>query len=227
MTNYGWSIHYSDSRFAPPGKKSLEAAGRSRIAPGQILSKEDGQKVYCWRAQLVHAPSIWREVEILGRQSISELDSILRDAFHHDIFDHLSGFWKRIVRGGSSRKRYREVRIADVHPYESTADEDTTIAALKFNVGDQMKYVYDFGDWIEHILELQSIGEAESGVDYPREVARNKPKYEYCIECQEEGKKTIATWTCYTCSNEKQIDVFLCGNCMNKHGEHYTQEILY
>jgi len=35
---------------------------------------------------------------------------------------------------------------------------------------DQLKYVFDFGDWIEHTLTLVAIHPAEQGVEYPREV---------------------------------------------------------
>jgi len=35
---------------------------------------------------------------------------------------------------------------------------------------DPLKYVFDFGDWIEHTLTLVAIHPAEQGVEYPREV---------------------------------------------------------
>jgi hypothetical protein len=228
MKTNGWDIHYSDSRPSPLEKITAEATSQRRASLTPPFPKEEGQKVYRWRAELLHSPSIWREIEILGRQSLTEIDSILRDAFEHDTWDHLSGFWKLVARGGGPRKHYREVEIGDVNPFEPTAEEHTAIAALKLNVGDQLKYVYDFGDWIEHTLELKSIGEAEKDVRYPRQVARNKPKYENCMECQKKGKQTIATQICITCSNEMGNDVLLCENCMNEHNEdHYTEEILY
>jgi len=40
---------------------------------------------------------------------------------------------------------------------------------------DPLKYVFDFGDWIEHTLTLTAIHPPERGVKYPREVSRNKP----------------------------------------------------
>ncbi len=98
---------------------------------------------------------------------------------------------------------------------------------MKLQVGDQLKYVYDFGDWIEHTLELQSISNPEKGVRYPREVARNEPKYEYCVECQKKGKQTIATWRCHFCSDEEKREILICENCLENHEDHYTDEILY
>jgi hypothetical protein len=114
-----------------------------------------------------------------------------------------------------------------VNPFEEGEGSDTPIAALKLQVGDQLKYVYDFGDWIEHTLELQAIGDPQKGVRYPREIGRNKPKYVYCDDCEQKGKQTIATWICYTCSNEEQEDVVLCEACMEEHEDHYVVELLY
>jgi hypothetical protein len=123
------------------------------------------------------------------------------------------------------------VDIGTVNPFEYGEGSDTKIAELELNVGDNLKYVYDFGDWIEHKLELKSIGNLEKGIQYPREVGRNIPKYEDCVECQKEGKQTAATWICYTCTNENQKDFLLCEECMNIHIErdddHYVEELLY
>lgn len=227
IVSNGWLIHYSDSGFSPIEMMYAEATGQSLLAEPEPFSIEEAKQVYHFRAQLTHQPSIWREIEIIGKQTLEDLDDILRRAFMHDTSDHLSGFWKRVARGGGYRKRYREVELATVNPFEDGEGSDTPIAALKLRVGDQLKYVYDFGDWIEHILKLQSIGEHEKGIRYPRETGRNKPKYQNCIECQEESKQTIATWICYTCSDEEQRDYLLCEQCLEKHEDHYVEEIIY
>ncbi len=93
---------------------------------------------------------------------------------------------------------------------------------------DRLKYVYDFGDWVEHVLTLKAIVEPEKKVSYPREVARNKPKIQYCTVCQEEGKKVAAKWVCVTCSNELGVETLLCDEhaADEEHEDHYTVEIL-
>jgi Zn finger protein HypA/HybF involved in hydrogenase expression len=227
MTTDGWRIHYPDSGFSLLDRMFANATGQSLVAPGGSFTKEEGLQVFRLRAQLAHKPSIWREVEVQGKQTLEDLDHVLRNAFQHDASDHLSGFWKRVVRKGGQRKRYREVDVGTVNPFEYAEGSDTAVAALKLQVGDQLKYVYDFGDWIEHTLELQSIGSPAKGVRYPMEVARNKPKYEYCDECQKKGKQTVAAWICYTCSNEEQRDHVLCGKCLRKHEDHYVDGLLY
>lgn len=133
-----------------------------------------------------------------------------------------------VAREGATRKRYREVDIGTVNPFEYAEGSDTKIITLEMGVGDRLKYVYDFGDWIEHALELKSIKAPEKGVEYPRETARNEPKYQYCDECKKNGKETIATMTCYTCLHEEQGETLLCENCAEEHDEeHYIMEILY
>ncbi len=53
--------------------------------------------------------------------------------------------------------------------------EDQSIAELELQPGDALKYVYDFGDWIEHRLILEEIFEPQAKAIYPRIVAQNKP----------------------------------------------------
>ncbi len=44
------------------------------------------------------------------------------------------------------------------------------LAGLGLKVGAELEYLYDFGDSLRHTLVLQSIGDAEQGVKYPRVV---------------------------------------------------------
>ncbi|MCL0078134.1 plasmid pRiA4b ORF-3 family protein [Dehalococcoidia bacterium] len=91
-----------------------------------------------------------------------------------------------------------------------------------------MGYVYDFGDEILHNVTLEKIVQPEKGVEYPRVIAENKPRYRYCERCQEQGKKTIAAWICIECSEEEGREVLLCEDCLEEeHEDHYADEILY
>lgn len=227
MVTDGWSIRYPDSGFSMLERIFAKATGQSLITKGQEYNNEEAELIYRFRALLKHKPSIWREIEIQGKQTLEDLDNILRIAFQHDTSEHLSGFWKKVVRAGGPKKRYRQVDIGTVNPFGYAEGSDTSIAALKLAVGDQLKYVYDFGDWIEHTLELQSIHEAEKGICYPLETARNKPKYKYCSACLKIGKETVASWICYTCSNEEQQDILLCADCLDRHEEHDVNELIY
>jgi len=227
MVCYDSWVSYSDSGYSMLDRMFAEVSEQSLIAPAEIFTEEEGRQIYRFRAYFKHKPSIWREIEIEGSQTLADMDHQLRISFQHDSFEHLSGFWKMIVRGSSARKKYREVEIGKVNPFENSGESDTAIVALKLQTNDRLKYVYDFGDWIEHTLELKAIHEPVKGSELPREIARNKPEYEYCVECEQKGKQTIAKWICLSCSNEQQRDIKLCSACLGKHEDCYVEEIVY
>lgn len=230
MENLGAAVRYIDS-FSTMDRMFAEASGESLVAPGAEYTKEEEQQIYRLRAHLKYAPSIWREIEIQGDQTLADLDEILRNVFEHDLSAHMSGFWKKIARsGGGKIKRYREVDLGAIDPCGEGEGASTAIAALKLKPGDQLKYVYDFGDWLEHGLQLSAIVPPEEGIQYPREIARNKMKSEYCVECRKKGTQTVATWICYTCSEQHERRIVLCEACIMEqveHEDHYNERILY
>ena len=138
----------------------------------------------------------------------------------------MGGFWKLVQRGKG--RRYREVDVGAVNPLGEGDGSEVAVAGLGLEPGEALKYVYDFGDWIEHRLTLQEIVEPDEDAVYPHIVDQNKPRYEYCESCKAEGRETVATWICLECSNAEQRDVLVCEDClMKEHGEHYAEEILY
>lgn len=224
MESTGSLIRYADS-FSMP---DFTRAGNT---PGIGYTPAEGRQIYRLRAHLTDKPTIWREIEIQGVQTLANLDRALRNVFDHDLSDHVSGFWKRVARGGSGRnKRYREIDLGTVDPCQEGDAADKVIASLKLQVGDQLKYVYDFGDWIEHKLELTALATPQEGIKYPREIARNKMRAQYCVECRKKGTQTVATWICYTCSEQHERRIVLCEACIMEqveHEDHYTEHILY
>lgn len=243
MTSDGWRIHYSDSGFSPLERLAREISGEPSYAPSQPVSREQREQVYRFKAALAYRPNIWRELEVQGKQTLADLDLALREAFNHDVFDHLGGFWKLIPRGaqakplatkrgaakrGAARKaRYREVELGDVEPMGGGEAARIKIAGMGLAERDRLKYVYDFGDWIEHHLTLEAIEMPQAGVKYPREVARNRPEYVYCVECQKKGRQKVAKWICLECTTGPDQEMVLCEKCADRHEEHYLEEILY
>lgn len=223
-----YDIRYAD-RDSPFDSMFNDLMGEPKQTPSrrqQSLAKQEAKQVYRFKAAFWHNKSLWRRIEIQGGQTLADFDNILRTAFQHDLMDHLSGFWK-LVRRGESR-RFREVDLGNINPFEEGGAEDIQVASLSLKPGDALKYVYDFGDWIEHRLELESIAESEEKTSYPRIIGQNKPRYKDCVVCKEEGRKTAATWICYTCSDQEQRGVYLCETCAADHDEdHYLEEILY
>jgi len=130
-------------------------------------------------------------------------------------------------RSSGRAARTREVEIGCVEPMGGRDGARIKVAELGLAVGEQLKYVYDFGDWIEHNLTLQAIESPQSDVKYPREVARNKPEYAFCVECQKRGKQQVAEWICLQCTMETEQEILLCEKCTEEHDDHYLEEILY
>lgn len=235
----GWRILYSDSGLSTLELVAADWLGELPQVSSRPVSKEAGAQVYRFKAALTHRPDLWRTIEIQGRHSLANLDGVLRSSFNHDVSDHLGGFWKLVPRGGPAKPggkprgaarqpRYREVELGDVDPEGGGTGTEVKIAELDLAVGDQLKYVYDFGDWIEHRLTLEAIAAPQSRVKYPREVGRNEPQYSHCVECQQQGRQTVAKWICLDCSDGPEAEILLCPECAEeRHEDHYLEEILY
>jgi hypothetical protein len=217
----GWAIRYSDWR--PPLERALF---EEESMPAAVFSPTQGQQVYRFKVVLWHRPGLWRRIEIQGEQTLAEFDAILRDAFEHDPSDHLGGFWKRIRRGKG--KRFREVEAGTVDPLGEGSGAEIAVAGLGLEPGHELKYVYDFGDWIEHRITLEEITEPEAGIQYPHIIAQNRPQYKDCESCLAQGRKSRATWICIECSSQQQREVLVCEECLDReHEEHFAEEILY
>jgi hypothetical protein len=189
-------------------------------------SKKQTNDVYHFKVSLGFDSTIWRIIEVKAGQTFADLDVAIRDAFGHDRYDHMGGFWKLIPRG-KSQKKFREIEIGDINPLEEGTAADLHVGGMDLKPGDLMKYVYDFGDWVEHEVRFEEITTVDTGKSYPALVERNKPKYQYCVDCESKGKETIATLVCLQCSTQKRV-IFLCEDCANKkHEEHYLEEIIY
>lgn len=167
-----YTISYFDAPLSPFQAMILERMGESPPRRLQPVTKEQRTLVYRFKVVLRHVPDVWREVEILGGQTLGDLNDVLISAFHHN-FEHLAGFWKIVPRQGK-KIRYRQVDLGIVDPLGGGSAADVEIAALGLKEGDQLKYVFDFGDRLEHRLTLESISPAEPGVKYPR-CLKNEP----------------------------------------------------
>jgi hypothetical protein len=217
----GWMISYGD--YQTPLEKMIFG---EEALPEESFTPAEGRQIYRFKAALQHRPGLWRAIEIQGEQTLADLDRALRDAFNHDWSDHMGGFWKRVRRGQS--RKFREVDLGNIEPFGGGDGADRRIAGLGLEVGGELKYVYDFGDWIEHRLTLEQVTGPEAGAKYPRIVDQNKPRYQDCQSCTARGRKVRATWICIDCSNEQQREVLVCEKCLEKeHKDHYAEEIVY
>ncbi len=159
-------IFYLDSRrgLGMLGTESVLDLYKDAEAP------EETNRVLRFKVWYRHQKSLWKRIEIRADQTFYRLDRIIRRAFGYDPTDHLGGFWKRVRRNETNR--FRKIPVGVVYPFslspEPTDINDRTLSELRLEVGDRLLYVYDFGDWLEHVLELEAIEEPEPKVTYPR-----------------------------------------------------------
>ena len=140
----------------------------------QPFTKEQGKKAYRFSARAKNGKRVCT-IEILGKNTLADFDGLMREAFDLDTIDHLSEF-TRIVRRGKSKRPHKSP-YGEINPFEPTPAMEVRLAGLGLEVGAELEYVYDFGDWLEHQLILESIAEPERGVEYPRvieEASRRK-----------------------------------------------------
>lgn len=70
------------------------------------------------------------------KQTLAEFDAVLREAFEHDVFDHLGGFWKLVRRGQT--KRCREIELGTVDPLGKGDGAVRRVAGLQLRLGDEL-----------------------------------------------------------------------------------------
>lgn len=227
MEVFDFLIRYSDSAPTMFDKFLSSFAPETSPHPAREFPRELGKKVYRFKAALKYRKGIWRVIEILGEQTLADFNAALLSAFEYD-WDHLGGFWKLVRRGGPKSKRFRAVDLGSVNPLGEGDGADIQIASIGLQVGDRLQYVYDFGDWIEHIITLEALEDPQPGVEYPVVAAQNKPRHFYCQHCKEEGKRTVAVYVCAKCSNKSGKTVRVCEDCADAyHEDHWIEKILY
>ena len=162
------------------------------------------EKVYRFKVALKYRRGLWRTIEVKGSQRLVDLDREIRDAFSHDTSDHLSEFFPGRAKDSMG--------FGEINPDGGGDGARLRIESLGLKEGDRMEYVYDFGDYVQHVLSLESVTPTSAEQEYPRVVAQDRPRHRYCIECEKAGKKTVATWVCVDCSDrrDKWVPVHLC-----------------
>lgn len=175
-------------------------------------------QTYQFKVALDTRRDLWRCIEIKGDQTLRDFDYILRDVFHHDHDDHLSEFF----RG----RPWHSEGFGEITPAGDGEGADKQISTLELSTGDRMMYVYDFGDDIQHNVTLEKITDLKKRVEYPRVIAKNKPKYRNCEKCLNHGKKKKAVWLCFSHVEEKEL--LLCTECLNKERDDcWVRKIVY
>jgi hypothetical protein len=147
---------------AQPGPGAFHgglAAGRpAAYRPGKGPASDDAaaSRIYRLRIDLKGAkPPIWRRVEVPGDLTLAGLHEVIQTVFEWE-GSHLHVFETPLGEFGDG-----DVALGHRHDGEVTVDQ-----VLQGNA--RIGYVYDYGDYWEHVIRVESVKEPEPGTVYPR-----------------------------------------------------------
>lgn len=112
-------------------------------------------------------PAVWRRVLVPDSMSLAELHDVIQQSMGWND-SHLHEFEIDAQRFG----------VPDPDPEEhdeSLIDEATTTLGLVASEGDELSYLYDFGDCWQHTLTVEASRAPDPGARYPRCVAGSRP----------------------------------------------------
>ena len=114
-------------------------------------------------------PPIWRCIELSSQTTLRQFHRILQIAMGWENY-HMHEFLVSKQRYGVPDPTYDE-------PGEVIVEGKVQLADVLPGPGSQIQYIYDFGDYWQHTVELEEIVPAESGAAYPRVIggARSCP----------------------------------------------------
>jgi len=112
------------------------------------------------------SPPIWRRIQVWGDYTLDQLHRVLQMAMgwenYHEYEFHVAG---------------RNYRLPDPDEPDVLDAKRTRISNVFIKPGSDSEYVYDFGDYWRHDLQLETVSEPEPNAAYPRclDGARNCP----------------------------------------------------
>ena len=152
---FGAAVFVTDRprRDAPP-----PGPGLGRITPPTRRLPMDGPApVYRLRIDLKGAkPPIWRRVEIPGDLTLAALHDVIQTVFEWEGY-HLHVF----------ETAYGDFGDGDVDLGHGL-DGEVTIEQVLTGPGAKLTYVYDYGDYWEHVVRVERTYQGDPEVPYPR-----------------------------------------------------------
>jgi len=119
------------------------------------------------------SPNLYRDFEIPSARSLYQLASAIIDAYGF-YFDHCFGFYDKLD-GDYFKSPIRYELFFDIDEIEdppglppSRSVEKTRIAAAFPQVGDKMRFLFDYGDEWYFQVEVIGRGKRKAKVRYPR-----------------------------------------------------------
>lgn len=139
-------------------------------------------RIYIFKTKLLYSsplvapggPEISREIEIPENASLYKLAKVIIDAYNFN-FDHCFGFFSKIAESSyfDSEKKYELFTDLieegeDLEPTGAGSVKKTKIKDVWEKIGDQMMFLFDYGDDWQFLVKLIRFGEKKPKQKYPR-----------------------------------------------------------
>jgi hypothetical protein len=155
------------SKKAPSKKKQKAAKSAAPTSP----------HIYTLNVYLTGGPLseeyegavVSRKIEILGEQTLHDLHETIFDAFEREE-EHLYEF--NLGQGPGDHSEIYSYQGEWGGDEEEGDPEETTLDSLALDVGRRFGYIFDMGDYWEHIIDVVAIDEGPGKGEYPRVTER-------------------------------------------------------
>ena len=152
---FGAGVFVADYGHQDPPRRE---AGLQRLGLPPRRGPQDGPApVYRLRIDLKGAkPPIWRRVEVAGDLTLSALHEVIQTVFEWE------GYHLHVFETG-----FGDFGDGDVDLGHGL-DGDVTLEQILAGPGAKLTYVYDYGDYWEHVVRVERTYQGDPEVHYPR-----------------------------------------------------------
>jgi hypothetical protein len=120
------------------------------------------------RVTLQGEPTIYREIEVESRKTLSDLAEAIVHAFGFE-FDHAFGFYSKLTGQDVMRSQPKYELFADMgEATEANSVEKSRIADAFPDVGHTMLFLFDYGDDWRFVVEVIRLGHKAARTRYPK-----------------------------------------------------------
>ncbi len=120
------------------------------------------------RVTLQDEPTIFREIEVESRKTLSDLAKAIVHAFGFE-FDHAFGFYSKLTGQDVMRSQPKYELFADMgEKTEARSVRKTRLADAFPDVGHTMLFMFDYGDDWRFVVEVIGMGEKAPKACYPK-----------------------------------------------------------
>jgi hypothetical protein len=120
------------------------------------------------RVTLQDEPSIYREIEVESRKTLSDLAEAIVRAFGFE-FDHAFGFYSKLTGRDVMRAQPKYELFADMgEKTDAKSVRKTRVADAFPDVGHTMLFMFDYGDDWRFVVKVIGMGQKAAKARYPK-----------------------------------------------------------